>query len=263
VVSPPQLDPVTAHAIAIDGDDEAGIVTLGVRGTWDRTLWQATSNALRDCFAAHPDGLIVDLTGLRDDLAESAPTWVSAQRFAGRMDPPVRLALCVPVDLILADRLQRLSARRFLPVYATTRQARVATESGMPPTEKLFMRLTPEPDAPSLARDMVGDGCRSWDLPHLLHPGRLVLSELVTNAVEHATETVTVVVSPRGSALHLAVSDDNPAFPRLLDLTPPRRGLPLNERGRGLRAVAATASAWGTLRIPAGKLVWALLRNPS
>lgn len=257
-VSAPRL---TGDSITVACDAEAALVQLTVSGGWGRELWHATSNGLRDCFAPHPDGLIVDLSGLRDDLAESAPTWVTAQRFAGRLAPPVQLALCVPPALVLADRLQRLSAGRFLPVYATARQARVALEGRMPLTERLVMRLTPEPDAPSLARDMVGDGCRAWDLHHLLHPGRLVLSELVTNAVEHARESLTVGVAARGGGLHLTVSDDNPAFPRLLDLTPPRRGEPLNERGRGLRTVAATASGWGTMRTPDGKLVWATVTS--
>ena len=254
VVSAPRA---TGPEVALECDAEAALVQLTVQGTWGRELWHDTSAGLRECFAQHPDGLIVDLHGLRDDLAESAPTWVTAQRFAGKLEPAVQLALCVPPDMVLADRLQRLSARRFLPVYATARQARVALESRMPLTERLVMRLTPEPDAPSLARDMVGDGCRAWDLHHLLHPSRLVLSELVTNAVEHARETLTVGVAPRAGGLHLTVSDDNPAFPRLLDLTPPRRGHPLNERGRGLRTVAAVAAGWGTIRTPDGKLGWA------
>jgi hypothetical protein len=260
-VSPPYLiRPGADQHVAVECDVDAAIATLTVRGCWDQSLWQAASTGLQECFAEHPDGMIVDLAAIDDERAESASTWVTAQRVAGRMDPPVQMAMCVPPDLILADRLQRLGARRFLPVYATCRQARVALQSRMPLVDRLTLKLTPEPDAPALARDMVGDACRAWRLPRLLYPGRLVMSELVTNAVEHAAAEITVLVSRRGDGLHLAVADDSPTLPRLLDLAPPRRGQPLNERGRGLRTVHATAATWGSVPTPAGKLVWALIR---
>jgi anti-sigma regulatory factor (Ser/Thr protein kinase) len=238
------------------------VAVLGVRGHWDRDLWQAASTGLRNCFAEHPAALIVDLSDLKDERGDSAPTWVTAQHLAARMAPPVHLAMCVPPDLLLADRLQRLGARRFLPVYATVRQAKVALAGRLPLTERLLVRLPSEPDSPALARDLIGDACRMWQLPALLHPARLVMSELVTNAVEHAGSQITCVVSKRGNGLHLTVSDLSPRLPRLLDLAPPRRGLPLDDRGRGLHTVHATASMWGAMPTPTGKVVWALIAPP-
>jgi anti-sigma regulatory factor (Ser/Thr protein kinase) len=262
-VSPPYLiGPDAGQHVSVESDVEAAVAMLTVRGRWGRALWQAASCGLRKCFAEHPAGLIVDLTALQDEAAESAPTWVTAQRAAGRMAPPVQMAMCVPAELTLADRLQRLGARRFLPVYATVRQARVALEGRLPLADRRVLTLDPDADAPALARDMIGEACRSWHLPRLLYPGRLVMSELVTNAVEHAASSITVVVSRRGTGLHISVSDHNPALPRLLDLTPPRRGEPLDERGRGLRTVHATATAWGTMPTATGKIVWATVRDP-
>jgi hypothetical protein len=248
--------------ITVQRDMDADVMTLTVRGSWNPKLWSSTSSALRKCFAEHPTGLVVDLSALQDETAASVATWTTAQRVAAQMTPPVQMAMCVPPALTLADRLQRQGARRYLPVYATVRQARVALESRMPLTDRLQLRLPPEPDSPALARDLVGDACLAWQVPHLLHPCRLVMSELVTNAVEHAGSEINVTVTRRGAGLHLAVADTSPVLPRLIALTPPRPDEPLNEQGRGLRTVSSVATIWGCEPTATGKIVWATVRGP-
>src|SRR4029453_9443912 len=105
-VTPPLL--FHGGSVTVLSDEAAAVAVLGVHGRWDRKLWQAASTGLRKCFAEHPAALIVDLSELEDDKATSAPTWVTAQRLAAQMAPPVQLAMCVPAQLLLADRLQRL-----------------------------------------------------------------------------------------------------------------------------------------------------------
>ena len=244
----------------LESDVDASVALLTIRGAWNTTLSQATIDTLRKRLAEHPEALIVDLSGLDDPTAASAPTWLTARRTAAHMDPPVQLALCVPPELPLADRLQRLGARKYLPIYARVRQARVAIAGRLPTTERLVLNLPPEPDAPAIARNLVGDACLVWERPELLHPSRLVMSELVTNAVEHARTEMTVVVSSRGAGVHLSVADLVATAPQVLRPARPRRGQPLDERGSGLRTVAATAVAWGTLPTRTGKLVWATLQ---
>jgi anti-sigma regulatory factor (Ser/Thr protein kinase) len=256
------VSPSHPDAVIVRSDVESGVTLLTIRGVWTQKLWSAASAGLRKCFAEHPSGLIVDLSALDDESAASVATWMTAQGVAAQMTPPVQMALCVPASMRLADRLQRLGARRYLPVYATVRQARVALDSRLPLTDRLHLMLASEPDSPALARDLIGDACRAWQLPHLLHPGRLVMSELVTNAVEHGGPDITVTVSRRGSALHLAVGDSNPLLPELKPPAPPRHGEPLDERGRGLRLVDAVATVWGSAPTATGKVVWATVRNP-
>ncbi|XVV12096.1 ATP-binding protein [Actinoplanes sp. CA-131856] len=247
-------------AVHVESDADASVALLSVVGAWDRALWQSTTSRLRKCLAGHPEAIIVDLSGLEDPEARSAPTWITARLTAATMEPPVQLALCVPPDLPLADRLQRLGARHHLPVYAKVRQARVAIASRLPLTERLMLSLRPDPEAPSLARNLVSDACLAWDRPRLLHPGRTVMSELVTNVVEHARTEMTVVVSLRGPGLHMSVADLCPDPPQLLRPSRVRAGRPLDERGLGLRLVEGTAAAWGTLPTRTGKVVWATLQ---
>ncbi|SNY05778.1 Anti-sigma regulatory factor (Ser/Thr protein kinase) [Paractinoplanes atraurantiacus] len=244
----------------VESDHDASVALVTVAGPWDRALWQRSSTRLQKCLAEHPEAIIVDLSGLDDPGARSAPTWINARLTAAAMEPPVQLALCVPPDLPLADRLQRLGARNHLPVYAKVRQARVSIAGRLPLTERLSLTLRPDPEAPSLARNLVSDACLAWNLPELLHPSRTVMSELVTNAVEHARTEMTVVVSLRGPGLHMIVSDLCPEPPRLIKPSRVLRGRPLDDRGLGLRVVDGTATAWGTLPTSTGKVVWATLQ---
>lgn len=244
----------------VESETDAAVTVMTVHGTWDAPLCRTATTALQDCLAGHPEALIIDLSGLDDPRTESAPTWIAAQRAAAELDPPLLLALCVPPDLPLADRMQHLGSRRYLPVYAKARQARVAIAGRLPSAGRVRLTVRPEPEAPSLARNLAGDACLAWGMPELLYAGRLVVSELVSNAVEHARSVMTVVVTRRGAGLHLAVSDEITDPPRMIDLARPAPGQPLDERGRGLRVVAATAIAWGSLPTRNGKMVWASLR---
>jgi anti-sigma regulatory factor (Ser/Thr protein kinase) len=81
----------------------------------------------------------------------------------------------------------------------------------------------------------------------------LLACELVTNAVQHATDAVgvTVAVTRRGAVVHVDVIDDG------------RSGLPhwreadgYDESGRGFQLVNEIAQRWGFRRERAGTCVW-------
>ncbi|MFI5889426.1 ATP-binding protein [Actinoplanes sp. NPDC051513] len=255
---PPSED----QRVLVEGDVDAAVALMTVRGHWDRALRQAVTTKLHKCLAEHPEALIVDLSELQDPSSASAPTWVAARQAAREREPAVVLALCIPPSLPLADRMQHLVTQRLLPVYAKVRQARVAIAGRLPLTERVTLTLPPEPESPSIARNLVGDACLAWGVPELLFPSRLVMSELVTNAIEHARTPIGVVVSLRGGGIHLSVSDGAAAPPVLRKLARPQRGRALDERGRGMQLVTATTAAWGWLPTRTGKVVWATLIAP-
>ena len=78
----------------------------------------------------------------------------------------------------------------------------------------------------------------------------LLISEVVTNAVLHASGPVTVEVLQRGSAYRIAVSDRS--------TTPPiEKGYRADDAtGRGLHLLDCLAAAWGWKRTGTGKVVW-------
>jgi anti-sigma regulatory factor (Ser/Thr protein kinase) len=252
--------PVQEPAVRVESDVDAAVTLMTVLGAWGAALARKVMPALHQCLDDHPEALIVDLSALSDPRTESAAMWIGAQRAAAQLDPPLQFALCVPPGVPLAGRLLRLSSRQHLPLYARVRQARVAIAGRLPDGDRMSVTVAPEPDAPSIARNLVGDACRQWGLPELLHPARTVMSELVTNAVEHARTELTVVVTRRGSGLQVAVADCLDQHPRIIQQRRPRPGRPLDERGLGLQMVEATATAWGSLPTPVGKVVWATLQ---
>ncbi|MER7224271.1 ATP-binding protein [Streptomyces rubradiris] len=83
----------------------------------------------------------------------------------------------------------------------------------------------------------------------------LVVSELVTNAIEHGHGTVRLRVRHTGGSLLVEVIDNNPAPARL------RTPTAVAERGRGLVLVSVVAQAWGVSRD--GKTTWCRFRVPA
>lgn len=124
-------------------------------------------------------------------------------------------------------------------------------------------RHRPTRDVPGRARRAVAVLLRRSDL-HGIDGDDLavVLTELVTNAVEHARTPLTVTVSLHhgpghvdgaGPVVRIEVADGStaPPVPQPLD--------PWATRGRGLQMIDALATRWGHTAVAGGKTVWAEL----
>ncbi|MEU9129023.1 SpoIIE family protein phosphatase [Kitasatospora sp. NPDC048540] len=130
-----------------------------------------------------------------------------------------------------------------------------AAFDGIPAEDVAYWFLQPRHETPSRARRLASHALRRWGLEGLAESTELMVSELVTNAIQHATRPVTLRLV-RTSLLRCEVGDDNAALPR------PRRAGPQDERGRGLQIVARCADRWGATRLGAGKVVWFEQRLP-
>jgi anti-sigma regulatory factor (Ser/Thr protein kinase) len=263
VAMPWDRSPEDDPQLTVTGDDDGSVLLMAVRGSLDRTLFLRARTMVHKCLAHYPAGLIVDLTELRDPAGASAPLWLTARQTGEAIQPPVRLMLCLGPDTVLADRLHRLGARWFLPIFASVAEARAVLADTPVLTDWSQLRLPPEPTSAGLARMLVADACRAWALPHLLFPGQLTASELVTNAVEHARTDLLITVARRGCGLYLAVRDNSPDRPCLLASAPAGPEC-TDEHGGGLWIVQQVASAWGAVPTHdgAGKVVWASVQPP-
>ncbi|MBG0852734.1 ATP-binding protein [Streptomyces spinoverrucosus] len=116
-----------------------------------------------------------------------------------------------------------------------------------------------DPTAVRTARSVVRRQLHGWALDSVSDTTALLVSELVTNALRHATGPIGVrLVRPAGlsDVLLVEVSDPLPDMPRERDAHPE------DESGRGLQLVASTSRRWGTRPGESGKTVWFELAVP-
>ncbi|WP_199512787.1 ATP-binding protein [Nucisporomicrobium flavum] len=249
VVDSPRISCVT---------EPAQVVTqVVVRGRWDDRLRQETARVMRACVAEAPALLLIDLVGLTDPAGDSASTWRTVAQYAAEAGPPISVVVCAAGPAV-RQRMSGLSGEHAVELADTVDAAlaaRPALDGGVHPQH---MGLPAHPGASALARTMVTDACQAFRVAHLVHPARLIVSELVANAVQHTGTDMDVRVSLRGALLHLAVQDRSRHLPQMLDIDPRDRE-PLQAQGWGLRMVAATAAAWGAVPCLDGKVVWATL----
>jgi anti-sigma regulatory factor (Ser/Thr protein kinase) len=111
----------------------------------------------------------------------------------------------------------------------------------------------PDPSSPRQARGFVADHLFDHDLAHLVDDVALVLSELATNAVQHARTPYVVALSAFDGSVALEVRDGSPMGLRLVDASA------TDPRGRGLVIVDALSRDWGVTVSESGeKAVWAV-----
>lgn len=112
-------------------------------------------------------------------------------------------------------------------------------------TEMLEYRCRRDRDAPARARAVL-TGLLGGLEPHVARDVKLMVSELVTNAVRHGEGDTTLVVHRGERQLNVTVSDEGDDQPKLR--TPSADG------GWGLRIVDSCATRWGVEE--ASKHVW-------
>ncbi|GIJ45673.1 hypothetical protein Val02_25590 [Virgisporangium aliadipatigenens] len=243
--------------VAHDLDQENVIVTpVGELTAGTRhVVRSAVRKALIEC----PRAVLVDLTEFVDPAGQAPAMFLSLQQRAER-EPPVPVYWCGSRGE-LGLRLSRRPWRDLLRVAESLDRA-ASCLAHLPPTpRRLYGEFQPDVLAASAARTLVGDACFAWDVPQLAHPARLVVSELVQNAVTHAGTTVAVTAVLTQRHLRLCVRDGGFTPPVLQD---PRLGdpaAPLGTTGTGLHLVDRCASRWGTIALNDGKFVWVVLER--
>lgn len=116
--------------------------------------------------------------------------------------------------------------------------------------------LPPEVDSPARARDFVRRQLIGHHLPYLVEDVRLVVSELATNAMQHARTPFTVRLEQGLRDVVLTVRDGSTSTP--VESRPRGTVDALSPGGRGLVIVGQVSRAWGVTSATDGsKSVWA------
>ncbi|BCM64863.1 MULTISPECIES: SpoIIE family protein phosphatase [Streptomyces] len=114
-----------------------------------------------------------------------------------------------------------------------------------------------EPETAGRARSLASERLAQWRLEDLTFSVELIVSELVTNAIRHARNPVSLRLIRTENRLICAVSDGSSTSPHM------RRARLGEEGGRGLFLVAQFAARWGTRHTADGKTIWAEMPAPA
>jgi hypothetical protein len=114
------------------------------------------------------------------------------------------------------------------------------------------------PPSVPVSRHLVLELLRAWDVPHDREDAALLVTELVSNVVDHVGggTSLTLEVGVSDDWLRIAVADSSSVRPVVHELSHVR------PRGRGMRMVQAIADRWGAEDHRGGKRVWFELRPP-
>jgi hypothetical protein len=182
------------------------------------------------------------------------PKWSEANR-ARDNDGVTALIVHDPLggEVLLAEA----ASTSHLPKVAMVQRTHSST-FGSPPATLVGDRptcttvLAANDLTPMAARVFTRAVLDDWDVIAAYDDTVLLVDELVTNAVVHATSTVTLALTVSSYLVHIEVSDHCTNLPIQAPRSDERTG------GRGLTLVAALAHEWGTHRHTVhGKTVWA------
>jgi anti-sigma regulatory factor (Ser/Thr protein kinase) len=115
------------------------------------------------------------------------------------------------------------------------------------------------PPSIPVARHLVLELLRAWGAAHDREDAALLVTELVTNVVDHVGGEANLTLELRlaDAWLRIAVVDGSAIRPVVQELSHER------PRGRGLQMVESIADRWGADDHEGGKRVWFDLRPPA
>jgi hypothetical protein len=147
----------------------------------------------------------------------------------------------------------RCTGSEWLPALLSRKQERPAMSSLTAAVD-----LPPTSESVPVARHMTVELLRVWQAPHDPDDVALLVTELVTNVVDHVDgeAMLTLELALAADSLKIAVADGSSVRPVVRELNTD------NPRGRGLQLVQAIADGWGIEEHHGGKRVWLTLQHP-
>jgi hypothetical protein len=237
--------------IECDVADDGGNLVVMLTGTLGLRDVAPLRTRLLKCLAEHPDAVLVELAGLSVDEPLALAVFTAVVRQAARW-PGIPVLFCSPTPT--TRTLLNRGVFHRLPTFQSVAAARDHVGIDRRTLPSLSDELLPISGAARQARNVATDACLRWDLPHLVAPASLIVSELVSNVIDHAHTMATLRLSLRGAYLNIAVWDGSPVGPVKASATASDA-----PSGRGLLLVEASAHSWGWLPSDGGKVVWASL----
>jgi len=193
------------------------------------------------------------------DLAEMAP---SSRPFDEVFAPvttylrhwPASVVVCVPDPHGPSPAFEASSGS--LLVRPSVHSGLAEARRIAPSVERVTVQMLPLPTAARDARRAVHDVLHDWELPPLVDPAGLVVSELVTYSILRAQTIVEVSVSRIEQRVRIGVTDRGGGMPAS-PVAVASEDLP---SGDGWQLVDAFAHGWGVLPARSrGRTLWAVI----
>ncbi|MEG3627635.1 SpoIIE family protein phosphatase [Streptomyces poriticola] len=127
----------------------------------------------------------------------------------------------------------------------------LARTRALPEDQVADWTLPSDPSVVATARRLVEQQLRAWQLDETVFTTKLIVSELVTNAVRYGRGPIRLRLIHDLGRLLSEVTDANSASPHL------RQARDTDEGGRGLHIVTQLCSRWGVRHSPKDKTIWA------
>ncbi|WP_071812699.1 ATP-binding protein [Lentzea guizhouensis] len=124
------------------------------------------------------------------------------------------------------------------------------------PLAEVRVTLTAEGGSCARARQVVREAATRWGLSEdLADDAQLVVTELVSNGIDHGEGPLTLTIRQRTAGMAVEVHDLSARQPQMRPVDP------ASARGRGMQLVQALSVRWGSTPDGRGKVVWAELEG--
>jgi anti-sigma regulatory factor (Ser/Thr protein kinase) len=223
---------------------DRGIEVLSVQGPIGPREAATLVCAVERALAREPRGIVVDLrevTALDDQAREALGALGSLPSGWPRAALVVCPPSCVPGVPGLLTAPDRAAALEHVDARASRPRARIDVRH--------------DHSGPAQARAAVAECASRLGIDDLRDDVVLVVSEMVTNAVRHASPPVGLEIEATEDDVVIAVRDGSPRRPT------PRVADDSAEGGRGMMLVDLLSSDHGVRPQPPGKTVWARVRR--
>ena len=231
--------------------DTGGVALVRITGELGSEGGRRLLTDLEAVLRVHPR-VVADVSGVVLTHSASVHAFADALERAGGW-PTTSLVLAAPAAT-LGALLEHSHVSRRVPTFADLPTA-LARVDERPELVRAWWHFEVDPHAPGEARSYVRRVCSDWSIDDdAREAAEIVVTELVTNAVEHAASPSVVEVTRVPGSFRMTVRD----FVRdpLPDAVLPP---PQSVRGRGLAMVAAVSREWGVQTHADGKTVWSEL----
>jgi anti-anti-sigma regulatory factor/anti-sigma regulatory factor (Ser/Thr protein kinase) len=226
-------------------------LVVAVRGTLTAGSADTVVRRALDTHLLDRGRVVVDLS--QTDVPEDCAVQLFPAALAGAGGWPRARLVLAGADPLTTRVLQAARVHLTVPVARTLEEARSLLDV-RPRRVARDHELPNAAIAPALARAFVASACEDWALRDGLRDAAAsVVTELVSNVVEHAGTACGLHLERDRRCLQIAVRDGTPVT---------AGGPPVaiaTDRGYGLLIVKGLARGWGVTPYADGKAVWALL----